>query len=349
MNIFDLSYPELEAALIEMGQPKYRAKQVWQNIYVVLVGSFDEMTSLPKTLREQLNEKFQFGSLKTLVSLNSSDRSTTKNLFGLADGQQIETVLMTYDTRRTVCFSTQAGCAMGCVFCATGQMGFERNLTVGEIVEQVLWFARALKDQDDRLTNIVAMGMGEPFHNYDNTMAALDRLIDETGYNFGARRITVSTVGLIPAIQKFAAEKRQIKLAVSLHAATDDLRTALVPLNKRYPIADLIDACRQYTELSGRRMTFELALIANQNDTPEQAHALGKLVRGMLCHVNVIPLNPTTDYAGEKSNRERVDEFKRILESYGVTCTIRMRRGIDINAGCGQLRKTADIPVDSIA
>ncbi len=340
MNIFDLSFPELEAQLIELGQPKYRAKQIWQNLYINLAGSFDEMTSLPKSLRQTLTERFRFGSLTELISLTSSDKSTTKNLFQLQDGQQIETVLMTYDKRRTVCFSTQAGCAMGCVFCATGQMGFERNLTVGEIVEQVLWFARQLKAKDDRLTNLVVMGMGEPFHNYDKTMAALDRLMDDTGYNFGARRITLSTVGLIPAIERFTAEKRRVNLAVSLHAATDDLRTELVPLNKRYPIADLIAACRNYVEQSGRRITFELALIANENDTPEQANALGRLLKGLLCHVNVIPLNPTTDYAGEKSNRDRVDEFKRILENYGVTCTIRMRRGIDINAGCGQLRKT---------
>ncbi len=345
MNIFDLSFSELEAALIELGQPKYRAKQIWQNLYVNLVGSFDDMTSLPKRLRETLAERFKFGTLQELISLNSSDKSTTKNLFQLQDGQQIETVLMTYDKRRTVCFSTQAGCAMGCVFCATGQMGFERNLTVGEIVEQVLWFARQLKAKEDRLTNLVVMGMGEPFHNYDNTMAALDRLMDDNGYNFGARRITLSTVGLIPAIERFTAENRRVNLAVSLHAATDDLRTELVPINKRYPIADLIASCRNYVEQSGRRITFELALIAKENDTPDQAHALGKLLKGLLCHVNVIPLNPTTDYAGEKSNRERVDEFKRTLENYGVSCTIRMRRGIDINAGCGQLRKTAEIPV----
>jgi 23S rRNA (adenine2503-C2)-methyltransferase len=226
---------------------------------------------------------------------------------------------------------------MGCVFCATGQMGFRRHLSAGEIVEQVLWFARELKAESDHLTNIVVMGMGEPFHNYDATMAAVDRLNDPRGFNFGARRITISTVGLVPMIERFAAEKRQVNLAVSLHAATDDLRTELLPINQKYPLAALFRAVRQYCAETRRRVTFEWALIEGKNDTPEQALALAVLAAGLPCHVNVIPLNPTRDYSGRATTRARAAAFKGILERHGLTCTIRVRRGIDINAGCGQL------------
>ena len=258
-------------------------------------------------------------------------------MFELPDERQIETVLMGYESRRTTCISTQAGCAMGCVFCATGQMGFRRHLSAGEIVEQVLWFARELKAADDHLTNIVVMGMGEPFHNYDATMEAVDRLNDPRGFNFGARRITISTVGLVPMIERFAAEKRQVNLAVSLHAATDDLRAELLPINRKYPLAVLFAAVRRYYAETHRRVTFEWALIEGKNDTPEQARALASWVKGLPCHVNVIPLNPTRDYAGQATTRERAAAFKAALESYGIPCTIRVRRGIDINAGCGQL------------
>lgn len=244
---------------------------------------------------------------------------------------------MKYDKRRTICISTQAGCAMGCVFCATGQMGFKRNLSAGEIIEQVIHFARALRADDDRITNIVVMGMGEPFHNYDATLEAIDRLNDKDGANFGARRFTISTVGLIPAIRRFTAEKRQINLAISLHSADDKERSAMLPVNDRYPIQDLISACRDYVETTHRRITFEWALINGVNDTPEQAHKLGSLLEGLLCHVNAIPLNPTDGYEGKRSSDENIKEFIRILETYGVSCTIRIRRGIDIAAGCGQL------------
>jgi len=226
---------------------------------------------------------------------------------------------------------------MGCVFCATGQMGFRRHLRAGEIVEQVLWFARELKAKGDRLTNIVVMGMGEPFHNYEATMAAVDLLNDPAGFNFGARRITLSTVGLAPMIERFAAERRQVNLAVSLHAATDELRSELLPINKKYPLDVLFDAVRKYYALTKRRVTFEWALIQGKNDTAAQARALADLAVGLPCHVNVIPLNPTRDYAGQATTRERAAAFKAALESCGLPCTIRVRRGIDINAGCGQL------------
>ncbi len=244
---------------------------------------------------------------------------------------------MRYEKRNTLCISTQAGCAMGCVFCATGQMGFKRHLSSGEIVAQVMYYARMLHDQGEAVTNVVVMGMGEPFHNYDNTLSAIDRLNDPDGYNFGARRFTISTVGLVPAIRRFAAEKRQVNLAISLHAAEDTLRTSMLPVNKRYPIDELLEACRDYVAITGRRITFEWALINEINDTPEQAHLLAKKLKGLLCHVNAIPLNPTQGFSGKATTRERAEKFKEILDSSGISCTIRLRRGIDIQAGCGQL------------
>jgi 23S rRNA (adenine2503-C2)-methyltransferase len=217
-------------------------------------------------------------------------------------------------------------------------MGFMRHLTTGEIVGQVLHFARELAAETEHVTHIVVMGMGEPLHNYENTLAAVDRLIDPDGFGIGARKITISTVGLVPAIRRYADEQRQTPLAVSLHAATDEERSRLLPVNRRWPIAELMDACRYYIEKAGRRMTFEWALITGENDTEEQAHRLGELLRGMLCHVNLIPLNPTAGYGGVPSSPERVARFQRVLEGYGVGSTVRVRRGIDIQAGCGQLR-----------
>jgi 23S rRNA (adenine2503-C2)-methyltransferase len=345
-TIFDLSFDELAALTAEWGLPGFRAAQVWGWLYERLAGSFAEMTDLPRELRTRLESSLQFGGLSPAVNLTSRDRTTHKILFNLPDHRQIETVLMRYADRRTVCISTQAGCAMGCVFCATGQMGFDRHLSAGEIVEQVLWFARLLKSEGQALTNVVVMGMGEPFHNYDATLAAVQRLTSPKGFNFGSRRITLSTVGLIPMIRRFAAEHSQVNLAVSLHAATDDLRNELLPINRKYPLRDLIAVCHEYVERSGRRITFEWALIQGKNDTPEQAAALVKLLSRpkLNCHVNIIPLNPTRDYAGAASTRERVAVFKNILDEHNIPCTVRVRRGIDINAGCGQLRVTAGAP-----
>ena len=226
---------------------------------------------------------------------------------------------------------------MGCTFCATGQMGFTRHLSSGEIIAQVMYYAHLLHNENDVVTNIVVMGMGEPFHNYKNTMAAIDRLNDPNGYNFGARRFTISTSGLVPAIRQFASEKRQVNLAVSLHASENDLRQSMMPVNKKYDIEELMQACRYYVETTGRRITFEWALINGVNDTPEQAKKLATLLKGLLCHVNAIPLNPTTGYEGKATTRERAEAFKLILEQNGIPCTIRIRRGIDIQAGCGQL------------
>jgi len=340
-SIFDLSLSTLADLFSQWGEPPYRAKQVWQGLYHGLTATPEALTAVPKPLREKLASEFSFGNLIPAAEAKSSDGQTRKILFRLPDGKSIETVLMGYEKRRTTCISTQAGCAMGCVFCATGQMGFRRHLSAGEIVEQVLWLARELKKKDGRLTNVVIMGMGEPFHNYEATLAAVDILNDAEGFNFGARRITISTVGLVPMIERFAKEKRQVNLAVSLHAATDKLRSELLPINQKYPLAVLFDAVRNYYETTKRRVTFEWALIQGKNDSTEQARALAQLAKGLPCHVNVIPLNPTRDYAGQATTRERAAAFKAALEQHGVPCTIRVRRGIDINAGCGQLATEA--------
>jgi 23S rRNA (adenine2503-C2)-methyltransferase len=216
-------------------------------------------------------------------------------------------------------------------------MGFKRHLTSGEIVAQVMYYARMLNDQAENVTNIVLMGMGEPFHNYDNTMAAIDRLNDPDGYAFGARRFTISTVGLVPMIRRFADEKRQVNLAISLHAADDDERSSIMPVNKKHNISKLLEACRYYVDQTGRRITFEWALISGVNDSEEVARKLAARLKGLMCHVNAIPLNPTTGYAGRGTNRQSAAKFKETLEQTGIPCTIRMRRGIDIQAGCGQL------------
>jgi 23S rRNA (adenine2503-C2)-methyltransferase len=337
INLYELKQDELTSLVEGWGEPKFRAKQIWEWLYDKRVTSIDAMTNLPKSLRERLAAETTLGRLELETEQESHD-GTIKRLYRLPDGQLIESVLMVYDDdRRTACISTQAGCAMGCVFCATGQMGFARHLTADEIFEQALFYARELEKRDgERLSNVVFMGMGEPFHNYDETIKAAHRIMDELG--IGARHITISTVGLVPQIRRFADEGLQIKLAISLHAANDEERSALLPINKRWPLREVIDACRYYVEKTSRRVTFEWAAIAGKNDTSEQAHKLGALLKGLLCHVNIIPLNPTGGYAGRPSNNAALQEFIAILGEYGVSATVRVRRGIDIDAGCGQLK-----------
>lgn len=338
-SIFEVSLDQLTAALKAWEQPAYRARQVWEWVYTHKVTRFDAMTNLPQPLRERLDAEFRLSTLEAVSTLQSADGWTTKRLWQLPDGQWIESVLMEYDgIRRTACISTQAGCAMGCVFCATGQMGFARHLTAGEIVEQAVYFARQLEAENERLSNVVLMGMGEPLHNYEATLEAIARLNDENALNIGQRHITLSTVGLVPGIKRFADEKLQVGLAISLHAATDPERDKLLPVNKRWPLAALMDAVRYYIDQTGRRVTFEWALIAGENDTVEQAEKLGRLLQGVKSHVNLIPLNPTIGYGGQPSDPARVNSFQAVLEAYHIGSTVRVRRGIDIQAGCGQLK-----------
>jgi len=335
--VYDLDFDELTSFVSRQGEPGFRARQIWHGLYRRLSEDPSSLTDLPAPFRSRLAVALRFDSGEVLATAHSQDGGTEKAVLRLRDGVEIEAVLMRYRHRRTACISTQAGCAMGCVFCATGQMGFARNLTSGEIVVQVLHFARRLAAEGESLTNVVVMGMGEPFHNYDATLAAIDRLNDPDGFDFGARRFTISTVGLVPMIERFTEENRQVNLAVSLHAATDELRSRLLPINRRYPLGELIPACRGYVERTRRRLSFEWALIENVNDTPEQAEALASLLSGLTCHVNLIPLNPTQRYGGQGSPRERAAGFRDRLRFHGIPCTVRLRRGIDIQAGCGQL------------
>ncbi len=341
--IYDLDFPALALQLEQWGEPPYRAAQIWHGLYRNLWNRPEEFTNLPHSLRQRLAEAFSFSHLTPIQELSSKDRQTVKTLFSLPDDKGIEAVLMRYERRRTLCISTQVGCAMGCVFCATGQMGFLRNLSSGEIVEQVLYYARQLARVGEKVTNVVVMGMGEPFHNYDQTLAAIERLNHPEGFHLGARRFTISTVGVVPAIRRFTQEKRQINLAISLHAADDETRSALLPINRKYPLSVLLEACRDYVAQTKRRISFEWALIRDKNDTPEQAYRLAHLLQpfrkpeATLCHVNVIPLNPTPGFSGKATTMERARQFCAILEQNGIPCTIRLRRGIDIQAGCGQL------------
>jgi 23S rRNA (adenine2503-C2)-methyltransferase len=335
-NLYAISQQELANLLAEWGEPSFRAKQIWEWLYERRVVDIDGMGNLPKTLRERLKANCRLGQL-TIATEQKSKDGTIKRLYRLDDGQLIEAVLMPYDDdRRTACISSQAGCAMGCVFCATGQMGFARNLSADEIFEQAMFFARELEAEGERLSNVVLMGMGEPFHNYDNVLLAIRRMMSDLG--IGARHITVSTVGLVPQIRRFADEGLQVTLAISLHKSTDEERSALLPINKRWNLESLLEACHYYTEKSGRRISFEWAAIAGENDTQLEAHQLGALLKDLQCHVNIIPLNPTGGYAGKPSDSTTLNKFIAILSTYNVSATVRMRRGIDINAGCGQLK-----------
>ncbi len=335
--IFDLDLDSLIDLLQSWGEPRYRAEQIWHGLYKNLWNNPEEFTVLPIKLRQKLTEQVCFSHLDPISTQQSIDGETLKILFKLPNGHPIETVRMLYDRRRTLCISTQSGCAMGCTFCATGQMGFHYNLSSGEIVEQVLYFARKLRQIDENVTNIVIMGMGEPFHNYHATLDAIRRLNHAKGMKLGARRFTISTVGIVPAIKRFTDEALQVNLAISLHAANDELRSSMMPINKKYPIADLMSATRSYAHSTRRRVSFEWALIHNVNDTLEQAILLAELLKGMLAHVNLIPLNPTLGFEGQASTESTARTFQAELKNRGISCTIRTRRGIDIQAGCGQL------------
>jgi len=338
-SILDLSKKELSEFLTRRGEPRFRAEQVWNGIYRTFASSFDEITTLPKPLRDSLGEALPFPVLTPIETLVSADGETRKVLFRLFDGETIEAVLMRYEKRCTVCVSTQVGCPVGCAFCATGKGGFVRNLRTREIVAQVLFFARELKDAGDHLTNIVYMGMGEPFLNYEAVMRSIRILNDPAGFGLGARRFTVSTVGIVPGIERFTREGLQVNLAISLHAADDELRDRLVPMNRRYPIGEIMRACHAYIERTNRRVSFEIALIDGVNDSIAHAKAVAELLSGMLSHVNLIPLNPVPGIPLRPSPRRRVMAFQRVLEDAGIPTTVRLGRGVEIQAGCGQLRE----------
>jgi 23S rRNA (adenine2503-C2)-methyltransferase len=341
-NLFDLNFSAVQTLVQELGEPDYRADQIWQGLYKDGWSRPEEFTTLPRAMRSDLSERFDFGNLTKERELVSSDGYTRKYLYRLKDGAAVETVLMEYDQRKTVCVSSQVGCAMGCSFCATGNMGLSRNLSQGEIIEQVLKTDEVARSTGSGLTNVVFMGMGEPFHNYEAVLSAVNTLNDANGFGMGMRRFTISTVGLVPGIERFTVEKSQINLALSLHAADDELRSSLVPINNRYPISELMAACDRYIQETNRRITIEWALIEGLNDNREQALKLTQLLGDKLFHVNLIQLNPVAHYPGQPTQDDSARKFQDILQEAGIACTIRLRRGIDIQAGCGQLANNRD-------
>ena len=357
-DLYHLSFDDLVEFVTGLGFPAFRAKQIWRQLYVKQIDDPAAMTDLPQAMRNLLCERAECGSLELAKVFCGDGGLTRKALFRLPTGEAIETVLMVYPERATVCVSSQAGCPMGCTFCATARLGFLHDLTAGQIVQQVLWAARELRaaksDHNpvaarkhrfagqfpERLSNVVFMGMGEPFNNYDNCWASIERLHDPTGFNLGARNFTVSTAGLIPGIQRLAEEALPVNLAVSLHAADDERRSSMMPVNRRYPIDALLQAVRAYISKTGRRVSFEYVLIQGENDTRGEArHLARRLTTGgrFPCHVNLIPFNPVRDSGFERSGRQAVEAFRDILEAAGISATVRIQRGADIDAACGQL------------
>jgi 23S rRNA (adenine2503-C2)-methyltransferase len=346
-SLYGMLPAELEALLAEGGAPRYRADQVLRAAYRGFAEEFAAIRQLPEELRGWLAERLELSPAREVRRVVSEDGLTTKLLLALGDGTLIETVLMQYPAARpgahprsTVCVSTQAGCAMGCVFCATGQMGFERNLKAAEIVAQVVHVARLLHERGQHVTNIVFMGMGEPLANYGETIRAVRVLTDPRCFGIGQRHITISTVGVIRGIDRLAGEGLQIGLAISLHAPNDALRRRLVPTAGPNSVSEIVAAAKRYFAATGRRVTFEYALIAGENDSDATATELARLVRGTGAHVNLIPVNPTAG-GFRRPSRQRVLAFERILREAGVNCTVRVEKGTEISAACGQLRTDA--------
>jgi len=339
-DVVGQSREELEALLEAMGQPRYRGRQLFQWVQARRATTPEAMTSLSRPLRSLLAGHARVDR-PGLVRLQRATDGTRKYLFRLADGEEIESVLIPDDGRLTACISTQVGCPLACRFCLTGLMGMRRNLTAGEIVGQVLTLQDAL-DREERISNLVLMGMGEPLLNFPNVEKALRILCDELGANFSPRRITLSTAGYVPGIQRLAASNLNVNLAVSLSATTDAVRDQIMPINKRWPIAALLEACREYPLPNRRRLTFEYVMLDGVNDSPEDARRLAKLMRGIRCKVNLIPFNATPDLPDRPSPRERVEAFQKTLHDAGLTATVRESRGRDISAACGMLRVEKD-------
>jgi 23S rRNA (adenine2503-C2)-methyltransferase len=340
VSLYDLNYSQLEEQLVGDGLRAAHVRTVWRALHRQMECPMQAREDFlpPVAAWVQTRSAVEWRLPEVALCTDSSDGLTRKLLLRLADERQIETVIMGYKGRSTACLSTQVGCAMGCVFCATGQGGFTRHLQPGEIVTQVLRAQLDLRLRGLRpLRNLVLMGMGEPLHNYENVMHALDIITDTRGAHIGAAKISVSTVGVVPGIRRMAEEGRCYNLAVSLHAATDEERSALVPANRRWPLAELMAACRYYSEKTGRSIFFEWTLIDGKNDSVTQARQVAELLKGLQAHVNLIPLNPTAGYGGGPSQTPAGLAFHRVLIEAGFPCTFRQRRGIDVGAGCGQL------------
>ncbi len=337
MDIKSLNLKELENYITENGQPKFRAKQLYQWMHQKKADTFDEMTNLPAVMRSFLFKQTEFVVLKPVKVLVSQIDGTRKYLFALGDGNVIESVFMRYKHGNSVCISSQVGCRMGCRFCASTLDGLTRNLTPSEMLEQIYAIER---HTGERVSNVVVMGSGEPLDNYDNLLKFIELLTDSNGINMSQRNLTVSTCGIVPKIRELADRKLQMTLAVSLHASSDGKRKELMPIANAYSINEILDACRYYFEQTGRRLTFEYSLVQGVNDTGEDAARLTKLLYGLNCHVNLIPVNPIKERDFRQSETQAVQGFKKRLEKNGINVTIRREMGRDINGACGQLRKS---------
>ncbi len=336
-DIKSLNLEELTAFLVSAGEKTFRAKQLYEWIHQKLAGGYDEMTNLPKTLKEKLSEMAELPSLTVVEEKISQIDGTRKYLFGLSDGNVIESVLMKYKHGNSVCISSQVGCRMGCRFCASTLDGLERNLSPAEMLDQIY---RIQKITGERVSNIVVMGSGEPLDNYENLVQFIRLLTDENGLNISQRNVTVSTCGIVPGILKLAEEKFQITLALSLHAPNDEVRKSLMPVANRYPLSDVLKACHTYFEKTGRRITFEYSLVSGVNDNLKEASALAALLKAQHGHINLIPVNPIKERDYVQSDRKAIEAFKNLLEKNGINVTIRREMGRDINGACGQLRKS---------
>ncbi|CAG9619757.1 23S rRNA (adenine(2503)-C(2))-methyltransferase RlmN [Sutcliffiella rhizosphaerae] len=336
-SIYSLQLHELEDWLLSIGEKKFRTTQIFEWLYQKRVTTFDEMSNLSKNLREKLEETYTLTTLKTIVQQTSSD-GTMKFLFELHDGYSIETVLMRHDYGNSVCVTTQVGCRIGCTFCASTLGGLKRNLESGEIVAQVVKVQQALDELGERVSHVVIMGIGEPFDNFDEMLDFLKIINHDQALNIGARHITVSTSGIIPKIYKFADENLQINFALSLHAPNTELRSRLMPINRAYKLPDLMESIRYYIKKTGRRVSFEYGLFGGVNDQVEHAEELARLVKGIKCHINLIPVNyvPERDYV--RTPKEQINLFEKTLKDKGVNVTVRREQGHDIDAACGQLR-----------
>ena len=336
-DIRSMTLEELKEAMTALGEKPFRAKQIYEWLHVRLVDDFDEMTNLSRALREKLRENYALWPLQALRVQTSKIDGTKKFLFALSDRQVVESVWMQYHHGDSVCISSQVGCRMGCKFCASGIGGLVRNLTVGEMLAQVYAIQKLT---GERVSNVVVMGTGEPFDNYDTLIQFLRMLTDTNGLNISQRNITVSTCGIVPKIRAFAEEDLQVTLALSLHASDNEKRKELMPIAYTYSLGEVMDACRYYFQKTGRRMTYEYSLVGGVNDTREDAKALAGLLRGLNCHVNLIPVHPVKEKGYVQPDRTAVLDFKDKLEKYGINATIRREMGRDIDGACGQLRRS---------